>query len=604
MLDIYVSVIIPAFNAASTISQTLESLLAQNSSSWEAIVVNDGSIDETEVVVKKIIEKDDRIKIINQKNGGISVARNKGISLAKFEWLLFLDADDQVPPQYFERMTQAISLDQSLDFVHCGWVRIATDGTHLMETYAPDLTDLFPVLACYCPFAVHACIVRKKFVELAGKFDPSVRNCQDWDLWQRIARLGARFGAVKNVLVPYQMRSGSFSRNGDQFFKDAMKVLEQGHNPDPRVPFLTSEHVNGLPITKLPRRKLYLISWFAGYLIGQGKNINHLLVLTNGVIDRDLDPCLIAADIFESAIISTNESLAYWPTLWSCIEDEIKNFLKHLETQSQTFELARNSCSSLERMILQHTTIKEPLIIGATYAVSIEISEPIPDIMIPYQNAERLYCIVKMEDIDLGGIELPILNGLVSERVLKDAISNQFSWLVLGRFFEHHIYKKKAKNLQKVTSGELVFAFEELHNEIGWKLFLQQFWNRPDWPVEEFYNSVYIEEDNSGLKESIALHLTIEVSEELTDVTTDHDELFIDITVGGTSLGRFRMPVQNKIVTTQQLIVFITGTTNYKLCSACVREAPLGRPLIEPTSLRQRLRETAAKNIYSSLGMA
>ena len=92
--EVQCSIIVPAFNAELTITRCIESVLAQSVSSWEMIVVNDGSQDGTEDLVKKFSVQDARIKLVNQNNKGRSAARNHGISIASGKWILFLDADD------------------------------------------------------------------------------------------------------------------------------------------------------------------------------------------------------------------------------------------------------------------------------------------------------------------------------------------------------------------------------------------------------------------------------------------------------------------------------------------------------------------------------
>ncbi|MGH7791810.1 MAG: glycosyltransferase family 2 protein, partial [Thermodesulfobacteriota bacterium] len=86
-----VSVIIAAHNAADTIAETLQSLLDQTFPHWEAIVVDDGSSDGTENVVKSFVERDARFRFLRQQQMGVSAARNNGIKLARFDWLVFLD---------------------------------------------------------------------------------------------------------------------------------------------------------------------------------------------------------------------------------------------------------------------------------------------------------------------------------------------------------------------------------------------------------------------------------------------------------------------------------------------------------------------------------
>lgn len=252
-----VSVVIPAHNAAETIAETLESLSTQTFSNWEAIVVDDGSSDETAALAARFAEKDSRIRTLSQSHLGGCAARNTGISLAHFDWLLFLDPDDWLSPQYLERMTKAITLDSDLDAVHCGWARVTPDGQLIGETCLPPLGDLFSAFARTCAFHINTCIVRRSLVEDVGGFDTSLRNCQDWDFWQRIARTGARFGAVSEVLAYYRMSPDSVSVNGPQLLANGLRVIAQGHSLDPRVPNPHPAHADGQPVEQLSGAKLH-----------------------------------------------------------------------------------------------------------------------------------------------------------------------------------------------------------------------------------------------------------------------------------------------------------------------------------------------------------
>ena len=115
-----------------------------------------------------------RLRLVTQERMGVSAARNKGITVAHCDWLLFLDADDWLVPLHLERMTQATSARPDVDTVHCGWTRVAPDGTRMEETYGPDAEDLFPAFARRCAFSVHACMMRRSTVEDVGGFDTSL----------------------------------------------------------------------------------------------------------------------------------------------------------------------------------------------------------------------------------------------------------------------------------------------------------------------------------------------------------------------------------------------------------------------------------------------
>ena len=76
----------------------------------------------------------------------------------------------------------------------------------LASATGPQSGDMFAVFARHSAFAMHACIVRRLLVDAVGGFDTSLRTCEDWDLWQRIARTGSRFGVIREVLAFYRMR--------------------------------------------------------------------------------------------------------------------------------------------------------------------------------------------------------------------------------------------------------------------------------------------------------------------------------------------------------------------------------------------------------------
>ncbi|MEP6595746.1 MAG: glycosyltransferase [Ginsengibacter sp.] len=586
-----ISIITPAYNAATTIVATLESLLAQTSPQWEAIIIDDGSFDETIAIVNRYIEKDKRIRILSQSNQGVSVARNTGIVHANFEWLLFLDADDWISPNYIERAINLIVDDPDLDAVHCGWVRIAPNGTRLKEKYAPESSDLFPVLAKTCPFAVHSCVVKKTVAEKVGKFDPSVKNCQDWDFWQRVARTGAKFGAVKEVLALYRMQANSLSSDRNQFYSDAMRMLIKGHSRDPRVLNPHPNYVNGQPIAELSSLKLYLTSWFAGLLLGQEKDAQHLLKFCENDHEPNLDPFEIAENIFETALIGSNLPLASWHKLWPKIDKYISEFLAALELQSKSEGLARNAVIFLEGMILQHTQLDQPVKIGTTQGFLIEVTEPIRDIY-PMQNIERLYCMVKMEGNNLGKLELPVCDTIVPAWLIKDAIAAQFAWQILRRFFEYTVYPEIIER-QNESQSQKDFSSGNIHDHIGWKIFLQQLWAQPNPQHGPFHKSKCIDKMAIRLFWNPDLSV-VEISNKLPKLIILFKDLRIVLKIGGVSTGVILLSANNLVLTSRALKKIINKEGNFELCRVCVREALIGKPLNGRTSLQERLKKGIA----------
>lgn len=348
-----ISVVIPAYNAAQTIGDTLASLLAQTYSQWQAVVVDDGSTDATGQVVRSFVERDPRIALVTQPNGGEAAARNRGIAEAHYEWLLFLDSDDWIAPDYLDRMSQELAADPALDAVHCGYARVAADGTAVVEPYRPPTGDLFPTLARRAAFPVHACVVRKSIVEQLGGFDTSLRTSTDWDLWQRLARSGARFGAVSAALAYYRMSPNGVSLDACQLFKDGLRVLRQGHSADPRVRHPHPGHQNGEPPEQVRTQMFYLLSWCAGLLIGSGKDAAPLLEMVEGESFPNLSAEAVAQCIFEAAPLPTCQPPRAWEKLWPELQPRIEPFLVALERQSMAPELAPAATRWLKRMILK-----------------------------------------------------------------------------------------------------------------------------------------------------------------------------------------------------------------------------------------------------------
>lgn len=123
------SIIIPVYNAEKYIGRCLDSILSQSFSDFEIILVNDGSKDSTQVICENYAKRDLRIKLVSKSNGGVSSARNKGLEISKGEWILFVDADDELLPETLECMINAT--DESTDLIVGDY--ITTQGDNLPE---------------------------------------------------------------------------------------------------------------------------------------------------------------------------------------------------------------------------------------------------------------------------------------------------------------------------------------------------------------------------------------------------------------------------------------------------------------------------------------
>jgi len=612
-----VSIVIPAHNAAATITETLESVRAQTSQDWEAIVVDDGSSDRTAAVAASLAARDDRIRVVSRPHQGVSAARNTGIGLARFDWLLFLDADDWLSASFLEKMTSELARDPSLDAVHCRWSRVAPDGTLCGgDQFSYATGDLFELFACTCAFAVHACIIRKSLVEGVGVFDTSLRIGEDWDLWQRIARTGARFGAVQDVLAFYRMRPASSSINGLRFLADGLRVIERGHASDPRVPNPHPAHANGRSPIHIDTVKFGLACWAAGVMLGNGEDATPLLEVLREARDPTFDPHGVAESIFHAAPLPTCRAPSQWVELWPTIESRVEEFLTALEQQTLAPNLARRAYKYLERMVLDETAGPWPLSFGTTYAVRVEITAPIVDLH-PPAAAETVQCAVDCEGEYLDSIHLPVCDGLVPGAVIADAIAGELAWDILGRFFERTIYRdlivERLPEGVSIRRGTVLLGdgmadsqderqfWSEVHTRIGWLVMLQEVWGRPDWPDSRFYSPLPEKEEASRRSSEDGWFLA-EVSEDLPDVETSRPELDVVLAVGGVALGIATVPVDGNKVSAANLRAALNIAAGFELCRAAVREGLLGQPFANGASLRSRLAAAASSRPAENAG--
>lgn len=131
-----ISIIIPVYNAAEYLEETVQSVLNQDYREFEIILVNDGSKDNSLEICQKLKDSDERIKIINQDNSGVSTARNNGMNAAKGEYVLFIDADDLLEKDMLSTLyNKAIETDA--DIVSCG-AAIVKDGVIIREEFGTN----------------------------------------------------------------------------------------------------------------------------------------------------------------------------------------------------------------------------------------------------------------------------------------------------------------------------------------------------------------------------------------------------------------------------------------------------------------------------------
>ncbi len=223
-----VSVIIPAYNTAPYIGETLASVLAQTYTDFEVIVVNDGSPDTAELEVA-LAPFRDRIQYIVQENRGLSAARNRGIAAGRGEFVALLDSDDVWEPDYLEYQLAVLERD-GLDVVYSNATTFGDplrSGRLFMDMHpSTGPVSIESLVSQQCNVMVSV-LARRDVLESAGLFDESLRSSEDFDMWLRVVHGGGRIGYHRRSLVRSRLRRGSLSANGVSMCQHIVRVLDK-----------------------------------------------------------------------------------------------------------------------------------------------------------------------------------------------------------------------------------------------------------------------------------------------------------------------------------------------------------------------------------------
>jgi glycosyltransferase involved in cell wall biosynthesis len=230
------SIIIPCYNQAHFLSDCLDSVISQTYDNWEAIVVNDGSTDNTKKVANYYCNRDSRIKLVEKLNGGLSSARNEGIKYSTGEWLLFLDADDMILDNCLLTVYNSSSDIEYNTLLHYGYQYVDFGGINVLHKTYPSMDN--PLLTSILIRNIgpcHSIIINKKLVNKIGFFDESLKSAEDWDFWIRAAKCGANIKNLKDVLVSYRIDENSMSRNAERMYEALKTVALRAVKIDPRL---------------------------------------------------------------------------------------------------------------------------------------------------------------------------------------------------------------------------------------------------------------------------------------------------------------------------------------------------------------------------------
>ncbi|RCW30040.1 glycosyltransferase [Marinilabilia salmonicolor] len=262
MFNPLVSIIVPCYNQANFLGETLESVLNQEYFYWECIIVNDGSTDDTENVAKSFLEKDKRFKYIKKENGGLSSARNIGIINCTGQYIQFLDSDDLLSSMKIKTQIETFQKDihgdivigKSLYFEDGVWGTFYCDISmnSRVKNRNSDIRKngrMLKELLSHNQFSVSAPIIKREIFDVIGVFDETLKSYEDWDLWLRCALNGCRFKmcckeSITYIRIHKKSMSWNFERMNSAYHQMMEKILNkidsQNHTNSKVLKYLAS----------------------------------------------------------------------------------------------------------------------------------------------------------------------------------------------------------------------------------------------------------------------------------------------------------------------------------------------------------------------------
>lgn len=241
----HVSVVIPTYNRAGLLKQTLDSLLVQTYSKWECIVIDDGSTDETEQVVR---QHECQTQYIRQENSGPAAARNRGIKRATGDSLLFLDSDDLLLPEALEVLVKTLDRHPDAGVAYGGFYGFYPDGSPGTIPEVPHLSaapssspwpnrdvhpyglsvegHVLPVLLRHDAIVMGTSLVRQSVAEESGGFDPTLDFMEHWDFFLRLAQKGVPFAAANRPVLRIRMHDGNLSSDFESMLHHRLEMID------------------------------------------------------------------------------------------------------------------------------------------------------------------------------------------------------------------------------------------------------------------------------------------------------------------------------------------------------------------------------------------
>ncbi len=221
-----VSIITPVYNGARFVRQTIESVIKQTYPLWEMIIINDGSTDDSKLIVESYQQADSRIQLAHQVNGGSAVARNNGIRRANGQYICLLDADDTWEPDFLESQLEFMK-EKNASLVYSSHTRVDEDSNEVLKPFmVPPKTNYHELLKTCSISCLTGVYDTQHFGKVYLQEDfKSLRD--DYIYWLEIIKKAKVAYGNPKVLANYRILKKSASRNKVKVIGPQFKVLHK-----------------------------------------------------------------------------------------------------------------------------------------------------------------------------------------------------------------------------------------------------------------------------------------------------------------------------------------------------------------------------------------
>ena len=219
-----VTVIIPTYNRMGLLSRALTSVARQTRPPDEVVLVDDGSTDDTEGLIRRQFP---HVRYLQQENRGVAAARNRGIREAKGEWLAFLDSDDEWLPHKLERQLDAVREEPEFSLCHTNeiWIRRGK-RVNPLKKHAKSGGYIFKKCLPLCVISPSSVLIHRSLFEQVGLFDESLPACEDYDLWLRVTAIRPVLYLEELLIIKYGGHADQLSRRHWGMDRFRIRALE------------------------------------------------------------------------------------------------------------------------------------------------------------------------------------------------------------------------------------------------------------------------------------------------------------------------------------------------------------------------------------------